>query len=146
MSAAAQSYTLTAVAYERAFFCSFLHPKPMFVMQVIMTRLGRTQASAATLPELAMQKVTQACLLACACLHSAQPKAVCHCDVRFANVLWGPEPFLADLEFAHFSPWQVMMVTFRLCWCKQLTRFICCASMHFGCCPGQAGFLFERLG
>ena len=63
-----------------------------------MTRLGYTQASVAT----------RACLLACACLHSAEPKAVCHCDIRFANVLWDPQPFLADLEFAHFSPWKVM--------------------------------------
>ncbi|DBA67486.1 TPA: hypothetical protein ACH3X2_001766 [Trebouxia sp. C0005] len=79
----------------------------MSVVQVIMTRLGYTQASVTTVLEPVMQKATQACLLACACLHSAEPKAICHCDVRFADVLWDPEPFLADLEFAHFSPWQV---------------------------------------
>lgn len=115
-----------------------LVPKPMFVMQVIMTRLGYTQASVATLPELVMQKATQACLLACACLHSTQPTAVCHCDVRFSNVLWDPEPFLADLEFAHFTPWQVMMVTFLVCCCKQLTRL---------CCPNALWLLsrFSRI-
>ncbi|DBA84058.1 TPA: hypothetical protein ACH3X1_006539 [Trebouxia sp. C0004] len=79
----------------------------MTKLRVVMTRLGYTQASVGIVPEHVMQKATQACLLACACLHSAKPKAVCHCDVRFANVLWDPEPFLADLEFAHFSPWQV---------------------------------------
>jgi len=36
---------------------------------------------------------------------------VCHCDIRFANVLWDPQPFLADLEFAHFSPWKVILIT-----------------------------------
>ncbi|KAL3155434.1 hypothetical protein ABBQ38_010991 [Trebouxia sp. C0009 RCD-2024] len=77
----------------------------MTKLKVTMTRLGYTQASVATVSEHVMQKATRACLLAC--LHSAEPKAVCHCDVRFANVLWDPQPFLADLEFAHFSPWQV---------------------------------------
>jgi len=76
-----------------------------------MTRLGYTQASVATVSEHVMQKATRACLLACACLHSAEPKAVCHCDIRFANVLWDPQPFLADLEFAHFSPWKVILIT-----------------------------------
>ena len=56
-----------------------------------MTRLGYTQASVATVSEHVMQKATRACLLACACLHSAEPKAVCHCDIRFANVLWDPQ-------------------------------------------------------
>ncbi len=74
------------------------------VIQVVMTRLGYTQTSVATVSEHVMQKATRACLLACACLHSAEPNAVCHCDIRFANVLWDPQPFLADLEFAHFSP------------------------------------------
>ena len=73
-----------------------------------MTRLGYTRASVATVSEHVMQKAIRACLLACACLPSAEPKAVCHCYIRFANVLWDPEPFLADLEFAHFFPWQVM--------------------------------------
>lgn len=76
------------------------------MMQVVMTRLGYTQNS---MSEHDGQKATQACLLACACLHSAQPTAICHCDVRLANVLWDPEPFLADLESAHFSPWQVII-------------------------------------
>ena len=82
--------------------------KLVSIIQVIMTRLGYTQESAATVSEHTMQQATRACLLACACLHSAKPKAICHCDIRFANVLWDPEPFLADLEFAHFSPWQVI--------------------------------------
>ena len=81
------------------------------VIQVVMTRLGYTQTSVATVSEHVMQKATRACLLACDCLHSAQPKAVCHCDIRFANVLWDPQPFLADLEFAHFSPWKVNLTT-----------------------------------
>ncbi len=34
---------------------------------------------------------------------------ICHCDVRLANVLWDPQPFLTDLELAHFSPWQVII-------------------------------------
>lgn len=87
-------------------------PKLMTVVQVIMTphRLGYTQASVGIVPERVMQKATRACLLACADLHSAEPQATCHCDVRFANVLctWDLEPFLADLEFTHFSPWQVI--------------------------------------
>ena len=73
-----------------------------------MTWLGYTRASVATVSEHVMQKAIRACLLACACLPSAEPEAVCHCYIRFANVLWDPEPFLADLEFAHFFPWQVM--------------------------------------
>ena len=72
-----------------------------------MTRLGYTHASVATVSERVIQKATRACLLACARMHSARPKAVCHCDIRFANVLWDPQPFLADLEFADFSPWKV---------------------------------------
>jgi Ser/Thr protein kinase RdoA (MazF antagonist) len=42
-------------------------------------------------------------------MHAAKPLPICHCDVRLANVLWGPQPFLADLELAHFSPWQVIL-------------------------------------
>lgn len=84
-----------------------------------MTGLAYTQASAATVSEYVMQKAIRACLLACACLHSAEPTAVCHCNTRVANVLWDPEPFLADLELAHISPWQVMMRTLMVSGCKQ---------------------------
>ena len=104
----------SAVTYVATPNAPHLHyqsvPKLMSVVQVVMTRLGYTQASVGVVPEHVMQKATRACLLACACLHSAEPKAVCHCDIRFANVLWDPEPFLADLEFAHFSPWQVRSI------------------------------------
>lgn len=51
----------------------------------------------------------KACLMACAHLHAAKPLPICHCDVRLANVLWDPQPFLTDLELAHFSPWQVVI-------------------------------------
>lgn len=81
-----------------------------------MTRLDYTQASVGTVSEHVMQKATRACLLACAGLLSA----VCHCDLRFPNVLWDPQPFLADLGFAHSSPWKVNMITLMVCRCKQL--------------------------
>ncbi len=55
-----------------------------------------------------MKMAIKACLTACAHLHAAKPLPICHCDVRLANVLWDPKPFLADLELAHFSPWQVI--------------------------------------
>lgn len=75
-----------------------------------MTRLGCVH-SLESMPEEDMKAGVKACLLGCAHLHSTRPKPLCHCDVRLANVLWDPKPFLADLEFAHFSPWQV---SFRL--------------------------------
>lgn len=71
-----------------------------------MTRLGCVH-SLESMPEEDMKAAVKACLLGCAHLHSTRPKPLCHCDVRSANVLWDPKPFLADLEFAHFSPWQV---------------------------------------
>lgn len=46
---------------------------------------------------------------ACAHMHAAKPTPICHCNVRLANVLWDPQPFLADLEMAHFSPWQIIV-------------------------------------
>lgn len=64
------------------------------------------------LSEQDMKMAIKACLIACAHMHTAKPKAICHCDVRLANVLWDPQPFLADLEFAHFSPWQVMWAAY----------------------------------
>ena len=70
------------------------------------TRLGYTQASVATESEHVMQKAKRACLLACACLHSAEPKAAYQCDI-----LCTPERFLTDLEFAHFPPRQVVAIT-----------------------------------
>ena len=75
-----------------------------------MTRLGYPRTSASITSEEDMKIAIKACLLACAHLHAAKPLPICHCDVRLANVLWGPEPFLADLELAHFSPWQVIIV------------------------------------
>ncbi|DBA95594.1 TPA: hypothetical protein ACH3X3_013443 [Trebouxia sp. C0006] len=75
-------------------------------LRVVMTRLGCVH-SLESMPEEDMKAAVKACLLGCAHLHSTRPKPLCHCDVRLANVLWDPKPFLADLEFAHFSPWQV---------------------------------------
>ena len=76
-----------------------------------MTRLGYTQASVATVSEHVMQKATRACLLACACLHSAEPK-LCAIAIYDLPMCFGtPQPFLADLEFAHFSPWKVILIT-----------------------------------
>ncbi len=60
-----------------------------------------------------MRMAVKACLTAVAHLHAAKPLPICHCDVRLANVLWDPQPFLADLELAHFSPWQVIIQAYE---------------------------------
>ena len=80
--------------------------------QVRMTRLGYPRTSGSMSSEQEMKMAVKACLTACAHLHAAKPLPTCHCDVRLANVLWDPQPFLADLELVHFSPWQVIIHAF----------------------------------
>lgn len=72
-----------------------------------MSKLGYVRERINSLSEEDLKGATRACLKALACLHSATPYPICACDVRMGNVLWGPEPFLADLEMAHFAPWEV---------------------------------------
>ncbi|DBB03662.1 TPA: hypothetical protein ACH3X3_010989 [Trebouxia sp. C0006] len=74
-----------------------------------MTRLGFPRTSDSLTSEQDMKMAIKACLTACAHLHAAKPLPICHCDVRLANVLWDPQPFLTDVELAHFSPWQVLL-------------------------------------
>ena len=83
-----------------------------------MTRLDYPRTSISSLSEQDMKMAIKACLRACAHLHPAEPLPICHCDVRWANVLWDPQPFLADLETAHFSPWPVSLLAY-FCQCKQ---------------------------
>ena len=69
-----------------------------------MTRLGYPETTISLKSEQDTKMAIKACLTACAHMHAAKPLPICHCDVRLANVLWDPQPFLADLELAHFSP------------------------------------------
>jgi serine/threonine protein kinase len=71
--------------------------------QITMSKLGYCLG---VLEENDMKRAVRACLAACAHLHEAA-NPICHCDIRIDNVLWGPDPFLSDLELAHADPWAV---------------------------------------
>lgn len=71
-----------------------------------MYTLGYSIHEIAQLSYLEARDVVVACLRALQHLHASHP-AILHCDVRIANVLFGPEPFLSDLELAHQGHWQV---------------------------------------
>ena len=70
-----------------------------------MTKLGYCKMVLTTEEEI--KAAVRCCLRALDHLHSHNPPLM-HCDVRLANILWGPEPFLTDLELAHRAPWKVL--------------------------------------
>ena len=67
-----------------------------------MTKLGYCKATLTDEKE--KKSAVLCCLLALDHLHKNK---LMHCDLRLPNILWGPEPFLADLELAHKEPWKV---------------------------------------
>ena len=69
-----------------------------------MTKLGYCKATLTSDTEI--KAAVRCCLQALSHLHGNQPPLM-HCDIRLANILWHPEPFLTDLELAHREPWKV---------------------------------------
>ncbi len=72
-----------------------------------MTKLGYPKA---VLTEEQKKLAVRCCLIALGHLHTNEPRLM-HCDVRLANILWSPEPFLTDLELAHKEPWKVTFLS-----------------------------------
>jgi len=70
-----------------------------------MTKLGFCKTMLTD--ETEKKSVLICCLRALDHLHKNKPPLM-HCDIRLPNILWGPEPFLTDLELAHQEPWKVI--------------------------------------